>query len=99
VSINLLGYYNYNKQLYLELGLEMSSITAAFYKQQDKPRAMDKAYANNPERKLLAQQRLANINKEWQKELIDKQNGNSYQSAMMALTILAPSSLETPTSR
>jgi hypothetical protein len=44
---------------------------------------------NKPERrKLRAQQRLANINKEWRKEVIDKQNGNTYQSAMMAPSIV-----------
>jgi hypothetical protein len=36
VSIDFLGYYDYNKLLYLELGLKMSSITEVFYKQQDK---------------------------------------------------------------
>jgi hypothetical protein len=35
VSIDSLGYYEYNRRLYLELGLDMSSITTAFYKQQD----------------------------------------------------------------
>jgi hypothetical protein len=97
VSIDLLGYYEYNRQLYLELGLEMTSITEAFYKQQDKRRETDQAYANKPERrKLQAQQRSGNINKEWQKEVINKQNCNTYQSAMMALSVVVPSSSETP---
>jgi hypothetical protein len=97
VSIDSLGYYEYNRQLYLELGLEMTSITKAFHKQQDKRREADQAYANKPERrKLRAQQRLANINKEWQKEVIDKQNGNTYRSAMMAPSVVVPSSSETP---
>jgi hypothetical protein len=99
VSIDSLGYCEYNRQLYLELGLKMSSITNAFYKQQDKCRATDQVCANKPDRrKLRAQQRLANINKEWQKEVIDKQNGNTYQSAMMAPSVAAPSSSETPRS-
>jgi hypothetical protein len=86
-----------NRQLYLELGLKMASITKAFYKQQDKRRETDQAYGNKPERrKLRAQQRLVNINKEWQKEVIDKQNGNTYQSAMMAPSVAVPSSSETP---
>jgi hypothetical protein len=68
VSIDSLGYYEYNKLLYLELGLGMSSITELFYKQQDKRQETDQAYANKPERrKLRAQQRLDNINREWQK--------------------------------
>ena len=85
VSIDSLGYYKYNKLLYHELGLEMSCITEVFYQQQDKRRESDQAYANKPERrKLRAEQRLENINKEWQKEVIDKKNGNTYQSAMTA---------------
>jgi hypothetical protein len=82
VSIDSLGYYKYNKLISLELGLKMSSITEAFYKQQDKRRETDQAYGNKLERrKLCAQQRLDNINRE---EVIDKKNGNMYQSAMTA---------------
>jgi hypothetical protein len=36
VSINSLGYYEYNGPLYLELSLRMSTITQVFYKQHDK---------------------------------------------------------------
>ena len=70
----------------LLLRLKMSCITEVFYRQQDnKRRESDQAYANKPERrKLRAEQRLENINKEWQKEVIDKKNGNTYQSAMTA---------------
>jgi ribosomal protein L32 len=85
VSIDSLGYYKYNKLLYHELGLDMSCITEVFYQQQDKRRESDQAYANKPERrKLCAEQSLENINKEWQKEVINKKNGNTYQSAMTA---------------
>jgi hypothetical protein len=38
VSIDSIGYYKYNRRLYLELGLHMTTITAVFYKQQDKRR-------------------------------------------------------------
>jgi hypothetical protein len=49
VIIDSLGYYEYNKLLYLELGLAMSSITEVFYKQQDKlPGETDQTYANKP---------------------------------------------------
>jgi ribosomal protein L32 len=85
VSIDSLGYYKYNKLLYHELGLEMSCMTEVFYQQQDKRQESDQACANKPERrKLRAEQRLENINKEWQKEVIHKKNGNTYQSAMTA---------------
>jgi hypothetical protein len=100
VSIDSLGYYKNNRQLYLKLGLELSSITQAFYKQQDKRKTTNQVYAKKPERrKLQEQQSLANINKELQKEVVNKQNGNTYQSAiMMAPTIAAPLSLETQSS-
>jgi hypothetical protein len=91
VSIDSLGYYEYNRRLYLELGLEMSSISATFYKQQDRRTHTDQVYTNKPERrKTRAEQRLANINKEWKEEVIDKQNGNTYQSAMMAPNVAPP---------
>jgi hypothetical protein len=68
-----------------ELGLHITTITKVFYKQQDKDRKTDKEYANNHERrKLCAEHRLENINKEWRREVIDKQNGNTYRSGMMA---------------
>jgi hypothetical protein len=90
VSIDSLGYYEYSKRLYLELGLDLSCIAAAFYNQQDKRRLMDQLYANTPaRRKLRAQQRLENINKEWLKEVIDRRSGNTYQSAMTAPTVVA----------
>jgi ribosomal protein L32 len=45
---------------------------------------------SKPERrKLCAQRRLDNINREWQKEVIDKKNGNTYRSAMTAPTASA----------
>jgi hypothetical protein len=68
LSIDSLGYYKYNRRLYLELGLEMSSISATFYKQQNRQTHTDQVYANKPgRRKIRAEQRLANINKEWKK--------------------------------
>ncbi len=95
VSIDSLGYYEYYRRLYLELGLFMSTITEVFYKQQDKRRETDKKYANNPERrKLRAEHRLENINEEWRREVIDKQNGNTYRSGMMAPGQATPSSSE-----
>jgi hypothetical protein len=38
VSIDSLGYFEYNQRLYLELGLHMTTISKVFYKQQDKGR-------------------------------------------------------------
>jgi activator of 2-hydroxyglutaryl-CoA dehydratase len=79
VSIDLIGYYEYNRRFYLALGLHMTTITAVFCKQQDKGRETDRAYANKPERrKLCAEHRLENIKEEWRREVIDKQAGNTY---------------------
>jgi hypothetical protein len=64
VSIDSLGYYEYSKQLYLDLSLEMSSITEAFYKQQGKRRAADQAYGNKSERRTA---KVSEYKKEWQK--------------------------------
>jgi hypothetical protein len=73
----------------------MSTITEVFYKQQDKRRQTDKKYTNNPERrKLGAEHRLENINEEWRREVIDKQNGNTYRSGMMAPDQATPLSSE-----
>ena len=73
----------------------MSTITEVFYKQQDKCRQTDKKYANNPERRTLgAEHRLENINEEWRREVIDKQNGNTYQSRMMSPGQATPLSSE-----
>jgi hypothetical protein len=66
----------------------MSSITATFFKQQDKRKLTDQKYEKKPaRRKIWAQKRLDNINFEWKREVIDKRNGNPYQSAMMAPAI------------
>jgi hypothetical protein len=85
VSIDSIGYYKYNRRLCLELGLHMTTITAVFYKQQDKRSETDRAYANKPERrKLRVEYRLENINKEWRREVIDKQTGNTYRLGIAA---------------
>ena len=95
VSIDSIGYYEYNRRLYLELGLQMTTITAVFYKQQDKRRQTDRAYANKPERrKLRAEHRLENINEEWRREVIDKQTGNTYRSGIAVTSQTTKSSLE-----
>jgi hypothetical protein len=83
VSIGLLGYYEYYKILYLKIGIIMSSITALYYQQHGKKRKADRIYFNKPAvRRKRAQQRLDNINAEWKREVVDKQNGNTYRSRM-----------------
>jgi hypothetical protein len=95
VSIDSIGYYEYNRRLYLELGLHMTTITAVFYKQQDKRRETDRAYANKPERrKLRAEHRLENINEEWRREVMDKQTDNTYRSGIAVTSQTTKSSSE-----
>jgi hypothetical protein len=66
----------------------MSGITATFYKQQDQQEQwIESMQTSLKEGSFEHSKGLANINKEWQKEVIDKQNGNTYQSAMMAPTV------------
>jgi hypothetical protein len=56
VSIDSLGYLEYSKRLYLELGLDLSCIAATFYNQQDQRRLMDQVFANTPARRKLRAQ-------------------------------------------
>jgi hypothetical protein len=73
----------------------MTTITAAFYKQQDNRRETDRAYANKPERRTLrAEHRLENINKEWRREVIDKQTGNTYRLGIATTSQTTKSSWE-----
>jgi hypothetical protein len=73
----------------------MTTITAVFYKQQDKRRQTDRAYANKPERrKLRAEHRLENINEEWRREVIDKQSGDTYRSGIAVTSQTTKSSSE-----
>jgi hypothetical protein len=73
----------------------MTTITAVFYKQQDKRRETDWAYVYKPERrKLRAEHQLENINEEWRREVIDKQTGNTYRSGIAATSQTTKSSSE-----
>jgi hypothetical protein len=90
VSIDSRGFLQYYTQLYLEIGITMSSVTKSFYRQHDKRRMADQAYKKSPGRKKIrAKQPLENIHAEWKKEVLDKQKGNTYQSAMTAPTAAA----------
>jgi hypothetical protein len=87
VSIDSLGFLDYYTQLYLVLGITMSNVTKRYYEQHDKRITKDRVYANKPGRmKIRAQQRLANINAEWKREILDKMKGNTYKSRMTAPT-------------
>jgi hypothetical protein len=56
VSIDSLGYYEYYKILYDDIGLMVSSITATYYHQHDKKRRADQLHAKKAARlKILVQ--------------------------------------------
>ena len=93
VSIDSLGYYGYYTRLCVEMGTTMTPMTATFYKPLDKKRAADKILQQSPEfRKKRAKRKLENMSREWQREVIDKQAGNTY-----SLRIVAPNMTEEET--
>jgi hypothetical protein len=84
VSIDSLGYLEYNRRLYLDLGISMSTDTANFYRQVDGRRQHDQVYQALPVRKKKrAKMKFDNIQKEMAREVKDKQKGNTYESRMM----------------
>jgi hypothetical protein len=69
----------------------MTGITATFFKQHDKRGATDAAYAKKTaRRRLRAQRKLDNMNREWKREVIDKQMGDTYRSRMAGPVISPP---------
>ncbi len=48
VSIDSVGYYKYYWQLYLDIGLAMTLVTATFYKEMDKKRMANKILQKSP---------------------------------------------------
>ena len=51
VSVNSLGYKEYYKKLYLDLGIRMSPLTELHYRQVDQRRKSDQIYAMTFERR------------------------------------------------
>jgi hypothetical protein len=61
----------------------MMTTTSSFYKETDKKREADKIIQMSLEYcAKRAKHKLDKINREWQKDIIDKQEGNTYQSRM-----------------
>jgi hypothetical protein len=85
MSVDTLGFEEYYKELYKELEISMSSITARYYKQHDQKRKRDKNYVKSPARKKKrARRKLDQIQKAWKAEGEDKEQGHTYQSRMLA---------------
>ena len=90
VSIDSLGFEEYYKQLYLDLGIRMSPVTGLYYRQVDKRRKTDQTYAKSFERKKKrSMQKLETINNAWRIETADKRKGHTYQSGMAGPTAVS----------
>jgi hypothetical protein len=64
MSIDSLGFEEYYKQLYLTLGMTMSSAIEWYFQQHDRKRILDRNNANRPERKTKrAKRKLEEISK------------------------------------
>jgi hypothetical protein len=51
MSVDTLGFKEFCKELYEELGISMSSVTARYYQQHDQKRKPDQNYAKSPAKK------------------------------------------------
>jgi hypothetical protein len=81
VSIDSLGYLEYYRRLYAEVGIEMSDVTEKYYQQHDRSRETQKAYVKSEKRKKIkAARKLENIVAEWKREVVDKKDGTTYKS-------------------
>jgi hypothetical protein len=70
MSLDSLGFKEYFKELYTELGMTMSSETELYFQQLDQKRKRDKEYAEKPERKKKrAKKKLEQIQKAWTMEV------------------------------
>jgi hypothetical protein len=70
MSLDSLGFKEYFKELYTELGMTMSSETELYFQQHDQKRKRDKEYAEKPERKKKrAKKKLEQIQKAWTMEV------------------------------
>jgi hypothetical protein len=88
MSLDSLGFKEYFKELYAELGMTMSSETELYFQQHDQKRKRDKECAEKPERKKKrAKRKLEQIQKAWTVEVEDKANVHIYRSGMAAPTI------------
>jgi hypothetical protein len=83
VSVDSLGYYEYYRRLYLDVGIIMSTYTEAFYKEMDKRREHDKSYQKSEDfRKKRSQRKLDKITMEWKRDIVDKLAGTTYESGI-----------------
>jgi hypothetical protein len=83
VSVDSLGYYEYYRRLYRDVGIIMTTYTEAFYKEMDKRREHDKSYQKSEDfRKKRSQRKLDKITMEWKRDIVDKLAGTTYESGI-----------------
>ena len=88
MSLDSLGFEEYFKELYTELGMTMSSETELYFQQHDRKRKRDKKYEEKPERmKKRAKRKLEQVQKAWKTEVEDKAKEHTYRSRMAAPTV------------
>jgi hypothetical protein len=91
MSIDSLGFEEYYKEVYPELGMTMSSKTEQYFQQHDRRRILDQNYENRPERKKKrVKRKLEQIYKAWKTEVKDKAKGHTYRSRIAAGTVTGP---------
>jgi hypothetical protein len=96
MSVDTLGIEEYYQELYEELGISMSSVTARYYQQHDQKRKRDRNYAKSPARKKKrARRNLDQIQKAGNAEAENKEQGHTYQSQMTAPKVLRGTEAET----
>ncbi len=83
VGIDSVGYKAYFKELYDDLGIEMSEVTLAYYQEHDRRIESARAHAKKQKtKKKRAKNKLAMMSSAWKPEVEDKNNGHTYQSRM-----------------
>jgi hypothetical protein len=80
VGIDSVGYKEYFKELYDNLGIKMSMEATTHYPQHDKKTASNQVHGKKEEtKKKCAMTKLAIKNQGWAKEVQDKKHGHAYQ--------------------
>ena len=87
MSIDSLGYYEYYRRLYLDVGVTMTTFNEAYYKQIDRKRGADKIIqASDEYRYNRSKRKIDKITTEWQKCIVDKLEGTTYESGIAGPT-------------
>jgi hypothetical protein len=93
VSIDSLGFEEYYRRLYLEVGVTMSGVTKDYFQKHDRKRKFDKEYSMLPARRTKrAKLKLDKIQTAWKLDVEDKKRGHTYRTAMGAPKVVVEQS-------